>query len=263
MKLLGIWQQEDITGDIMIRTFYISDKKTPKHIIGVQCIGSCRLDYSQIKRFEGESKSGFRVPRGYCWKYHKGLKCVGCNVKHTCPLCQKTHQIINCHNFRNFNGKPVAANPTPPNSSKGKPTWVLLEGYNFQKRMFLIDGFKYGFHLFSVGQSRSSESPNLLSTPQWPQVVHQKLAKELETHRLAGPFDTPSFPVFRVSPMGIVPKKTPKEFRLIHHLSYPMSKSVNDGISHEHSSVQYDNIDHVITKIKQSGVGSYLAKTEC
>ena len=42
---------------------------------------------------------------------------------------------------------------------------------------------------------------------------------------------------------------------LIHHLSYPMSKSVNDGISHEH--------DHVITKIKQSGVGSYLAKTEC
>ena len=151
MKLLGIWQQEDITGDIMIRTFYISDKKTPKHIIGVQCIGSCRLDYSQIKRFEGESKSGFRVPKGYCWKYHKGLKCVGCNVKHTCPLCQKTHQMINCHNFRNFNGKPVAANPTPPNSSKGKPTWVLLEGYNFQKRMFLIDGFKYGFHLFSVG----------------------------------------------------------------------------------------------------------------
>ena len=106
--------------------------------------------------------------------------------------------------------------------------------------MFLIDGFKYGFHIFSVGQSRSSESPNLLSTRQWPQVVDQKLAKELETHRLAGPFDTPSFPVFRVSPMGIVPKKTPGEFRLIHHLSYPMSKSVNDRISHEHSSVQYD-----------------------
>ena len=36
-----------------------------------------RNNYSQIKRFEGESKSGFRVPKGYCWKYHKGLKCVG------------------------------------------------------------------------------------------------------------------------------------------------------------------------------------------
>ena len=81
-----------------------------------------RNNYSQIKRFEGESKSGFRVPKGYCWKYHKGLKCVGCNFKHSCPLCQKTHQMINCHNFHNFTGKPAAANPTAPNTSKGKPT---------------------------------------------------------------------------------------------------------------------------------------------
>ena len=81
-----------------------------------------RNNYSQIKRFEGESKSGFRLPKGYCWKYHKGLKCVGCNFKHSCPLCQKAHQMINCHNFRNSTGKPVAANPTTPNTSKCKPT---------------------------------------------------------------------------------------------------------------------------------------------
>ena len=31
------------------------------------------------------------------------------------------------------------------------------------------------------------ESPNLLSARQQPQVVDQKLAKELEAHRLAGP----------------------------------------------------------------------------
>lgn len=80
-----------------------------------------RNNYSLIKRFEGESKSGFRVPKGFCWKYHKGLKCIGCNFKHSCPICQKTHQMMNCHNFRNFIGKPVAANPTTPNTSKGKP----------------------------------------------------------------------------------------------------------------------------------------------
>ena len=106
------------------------------------------------------------------------------------------------------------------------------------------------------------ESPNLLSARQQPHVFDQKLAKELEAHRLAGPFDTPPFPVFRVSPLGIVPKKIPREFRLIHHLSYPVGKSANDGISHEHSSVQYANIEHAIKKIKQSGVGSYLAKTD-
>ena len=136
---------------------------------------------------------------------------------------------------------PILLLPTPVKVNRLE---FLLEGYNFQKRMFLIDGFKYGFHLFPVGQSRSYESPNLLSARQQPQVVDQKLAKELEAHRLAGPFDSPPFPVFRVSPLGIVPKKTPGEFRLIHHLSYPMGKSVNDGISHEHSSVQYSNIDH-------------------
>ena len=81
-----------------------------------------RNNYSQIKKFEGESKSGFRVPKGYCWKYHKGCKCVGCIFKHSCPLCQKTHQMINCHNFRPSNGKPLAANPTTPNTSKGKAT---------------------------------------------------------------------------------------------------------------------------------------------
>ena len=41
-----------------------------------------------------------------------------------------------------------------------------------------------------------------------------------------------------------------------------MGKSVNDGISHEHSSVQSANIDHSVKKIKQSGVDSYLAKTD-
>lgn len=113
---------------------------------------------------------------------------------------------------------PILPLPTPVKVNRLE---VLLEGYDFHNQVFLIDGLKYGFHLFSVGQSRSYESPNLLSTTQQPQMVDQKVAKELEAHRLAGPFDPPPFPVFRVSPLGIVPKKTPGEFRMIHHLSYP------------------------------------------
>ena len=93
-------------------------------------------------------------------------------------------------------------------------------------------------------------------------MVDQKVAKELEAHRLAGPLDSPPFPVFRVSPLGIVPKKTPRDFRMIHHLSYPRGESVNDGISYEHSSVQYANVDKAIKLITQTGVGSYLAETD-
>ena len=154
---------------------------------------------------------------------------------------------------------PILPLPTPVKVNRLE---FLLEGYDFQKRSFLIAGFKYGFHLFSLGQNRSYESHNLFSAKQQPQVVEEKLAKKLEAHRFAGPFDIPPFSVFRVSPLGIVPKKTPGDFRMIHHLSYPKGKSVNDGISPEHSSVQYANIDQAIKRIKQSGVGSYLEKTD-
>ena len=79
---------------------------------------------------------------------------------------------------------PILPLPTPVKVNRLE---VLLEGYDCHKQAFLIDGFKYGFHLFSVGQSRSYESPNLLSATQQPQVVDQKVAKELEAHRFAGP----------------------------------------------------------------------------
>lgn len=118
------------------------------------------------------------------------------------------------------------------------------------------------FIFFSAGQSRSLESPNLLSVRQQPQVVDQKITKELEVLRLAGPFDAPPCPVFRVSPLGIVPKKTAGDFRMIHRLSYPKGESVNNGISQEHSNVRYANIDKAIKRIKHSHVGFHLAKTD-
>ena len=43
----------------------------------------------------------------------------------------------------------------------------------------------------------------------------------------------PSLSPFRVSQPGVIPKKTPSEFRLIHDWPYPKVSSVNDGISPE------------------------------
>lgn len=61
--------------------------------------------------------------------------------------------------------------------------------------------------------------------------------------------------------MGVVPKKVPSEFRLIHHLSFPKGASVNDGIPHEHTSVHYATIDGAIELIKRAGPGCFLTKT--
>ena len=128
--------------------------------------------------------------------------------------------------------------------------------------MFLSDGFTHGFPLHFQGIRESSHAKNLLSAVRNPTVVDAKIAKELAAGRLAGPFDSPPISPFVVSPLGVVPKKSAGEFRLIHHLSFPKGASVNDGISHENSTVCYATIGDAIRCIKLAGQGSYLAKTD-
>ena len=80
--------------------------------------------------------------------------------------------------------------------------------------------------------------------------------------RIIGPFDTSPFENFRISPLGLVPKKAPGEFRLLHHLSFPEGSSVNDSIPRELASVHYATIDDVIKKISSLGAVCFLVKTD-
>ena len=108
----------------------------------------------------------------------------------------------------------------------------------------------------------TSKAKNLMSALQNPEAVDTKLRKELEANRLSGPYRYLLFPIFRVSPLEVVPKKTPGEFRLIHHLSFPKGFLVNDGIPTEHTSVSYASIGDAIRLIKLAGPGCFLAKTD-
>ena len=102
----------------------------------------------------------------------------------------------------------------------------------------------------------------MLSALENPLAVDVKLKKELDAQRLAGPFQSPPLSPFWVSPLGVVPKKVPVEFRLIHHLSFPKGSSVNDGIPPEHTNVYYATIDEAIKLIRSAGPGYFLAKTD-
>ena len=82
-----------------------------------------------------------------------------------------------------------------------------------------MSGFKFGFPIHYSGASISCDARNLLS--QNPDAVEVKIRKELEAGRLAGPFPIPPLSPFGISQLGVVPKKNPGEFLLIHHLSYP------------------------------------------
>ena len=126
----------------------------------------------------------------------------------------------------------------------------------------LFEGFIYGFPLHFGGGHTSFCSKNLISANQNPGVVGAKLAKEIVAGCIVGPFPTPLFFNFRVSPLGVVPKKIPGEFRFIHHLSFPRGVSINDGISPEHTTVSYSRVDDAIAIIKKMGRGCFLAKTD-
>ena len=78
----------------------------------------------------------------------------------------------------------------------------LLDGYDIILKQFLVDGFRYGFRVNFVGEHASSESPNLKSALERPNITCAKLHQECDAGRIVGPFSTPPFLNFRCSPLG-------------------------------------------------------------
>ena len=65
-----------------------------------------------------------------------------------------------------------------------------------------------------------------------------------------------------ITPIGVVPKKEVGQYRLIHHLSYPKDKSINDHIPDELKTVHYSSIDDAIEIILNLGPNATMAKTD-
>ena len=162
------------------------------------------------------------------------------------------------------NPPPGLTNPQPPTRHQNRlptPVWVdqlsfFLSGFTPSMAELLVSGFTFGFPIHYEGDT------NLVSALQNPEVVDLKTKKELVSGRWAGPFAVPPFSTFRVSPLGVVPKKTPGDFRLIHHLSHPAGSSVNNSIHADFSSVHYSTITDAIRHIRAVGVGCFLCKTD-
>ena len=152
--------------------------------------------------------------------------------------------------------------PRPITPVKADCLEVLLNGYSFPLKNYLLQGFNFGFRVHFEGERRVFVPPNLKSALAQPDIVREKLKKEITAGRIAGPFQDPPFPHMFCSPLGIVPKKNPSEFRLIHHLSFPRGFSVNDFIPSEFSSVSYATINDAISALKRTGRGCFMAKTD-
>ncbi|XP_075208100.1 uncharacterized protein LOC142312998 [Anomaloglossus baeobatrachus] len=103
---------------------------------------------------------------------------------------------------------------------------------------------------------------NLASVNQHEEFVLEHIRKELYQGRIEGPFSNPTFQDFRISPLGIVPKKEPGTFRVIHHLSYPKDFSLNDEVDTDLASVHYASFDMAVELLRTFGSKALLAKTD-
>ncbi len=137
----------------------------------------------------------------------------------------------------------------------------FLQGYDRVERKFVIQGFTQGFRLgFAGDRSRRLLQPNLPSAAVYPDLIWEKIAKEVETGRVAGPFETPPFKSFVQSPIGLVPKGgEPGKFRMIFHLSAPSPElSVNGQTPRNLCSVHYHDFDEAVKLVQEIGNEAYI-----
>ncbi|KAJ1160125.1 hypothetical protein NDU88_000627 [Pleurodeles waltl] len=139
----------------------------------------------------------------------------------------------------------------------------ILKGYpRTRERKLLFRGFSEGFRIPYSGPPISREANHLRSAMEAQGVVQEKLEKERQFTRVAGPFTQPPLPNFIVLPLGIVPKKEQGKYRLIHHLSFPRGQSVNDYLEEGKCSVCYASFDERIALGHAAGKGALMAKAD-
>lgn len=70
------------------------------------------------------------------------------------------------------------------------------------------------------------------------------------------------FENFRLSPLGIVPKKKLNSFPLIHHLSFPCGSSLNDSIDKDLGLVCYSTCNQAVELVRSFGQSALMAKAD-
>ena len=127
----------------------------------------------------------------------------------------------------------------------------------------LCSGLREGFRIGYSGPRTHSFYPNLRSANLHPDILEQNLLTEVLNGHTAGPFPFPPFTHFRISPLGLVPKKHSTKWCTICHLSYPKTSptSINVNIPIQDYTLQYITIDNAIHLLSLRK-GAFMSKTD-
>ncbi|XP_040181179.1 uncharacterized protein LOC120914567, partial [Rana temporaria] len=132
--------------------------------------------------------------------------------------------------------------------------------------IFLVHGFTEGFHTGLITLPLTShECKNLQSAAIDTQAIDSLLQSEVDKGFVIGPFPKSPFPVWRVSPIGLVKGKFTNKVRLVYDLSAPHCShipSLNSLIPSAQFSLKYASVDLAIQTIISIGPGAWLSKAD-
>lgn len=127
----------------------------------------------------------------------------------------------------------------------------------------LFDYMNNGAPIGHQGPREPRESPNWPSAGRFAEATRNNFHVDASKGRMVGPFSEPPLPNFVASPLGAFQKKRSGKIRVIHDLSWPPGKSVNDFIDPEQCRLQYATIDEVVENCRKLGPGPvYMAKLD-
>ncbi len=143
-------------------------------------------------------------------------------------------------------------------------------GYDPTLAGFIVRCLRLGVPLGYTGPTNVQQHcTNLKSADAFPDAITAAVEKEVGTGRQLGPYRTPPFAGYRLSPLGSVDKKVPlgcegdplrAKRRKIHHLSWPAGSSVNDLL--ERRTVALSSFDAIVDLVRHAGNGCLIAKLD-
>ena len=139
--------------------------------------------------------------------------------------------------------------------------------YDEDEINFLISGFTNGFDIGYRGRRHNIQrkAPNLKLNVGNETVLWNKVMKEVNLGRFAGPFKESEIPFknFIQSPIGLVPKGNGTDTRLIFHLSYPKTgDSVNSQTPSWMCTTEYSDFSEAIRICLSEGESCRIGKSD-
>ena len=122
----------------------------------------------------------------------------------------------------------------------------------------VTEGVRIGY----TGPQETRVCKNWPSAAKLEAHVQASIEKDISLGRKLGPFSRPPCATYVASPLGAFQKRSSAKVRVVHDLSYPRGRSINDFIPPEEYSVEYLSLDEVVKAIRQSGRHTLMAKAD-